>query len=109
MTDLIELLRSDSEGVAVHYSPASAIWMSQAADEIERLRTLTEWQPIETAPRGYTQIVIAMFEGDARVWAFVAYMNENDIWEDGEDVIANADDPTHWMPLPEPPTENGDD
>lgn len=74
-----------------------------------------EWQPIETAPRDGTNILIyvprAAEAGDmatvhwhARGWhasdgAWVSTYGEvgHDEWY--------ASDPTHWMPLPPPPGE----
>lgn len=62
-----------------------------------------EWQPIETAPKDGRLILIA--KEDATNWhnVFVAY------WDDEtvefkfhrEGYVRN---PTHWMPLPPPPT-----
>jgi hypothetical protein len=56
-----------------------------------------DWQPIETAPRDGTEILVWGGGHDvASVW-----------WQDGdEDVWFNGDvivHPTHWMPLPKPP------
>ena len=56
-----------------------------------------EWQPIETAPKDGTrvlifsvdEVVVAHYEGD--MWCENEYDN---LWHN----------PTHWMPLPEPPT-----
>ncbi len=60
---------------------------------------MTEWQPIETAPKDGTIIIIP----DA-VWGVIAtkWMNHNGInawWTRGRYLRH----PLYWMPLPEPP------
>lgn len=59
---------------------------------------MTDWQPIETAPKDGTRIIVAT---TGRYW----YEKHKDGW-----MIANCDEEygmyveaTHWMPLPEPP------
>lgn len=73
---------------------------------------MSEWQPIETAPKDGTTIPV-IWDGVVRFarfdlrggpfddngmltpgWVFVAY--------DGKP-RARAFEPTHWLPLPEPP------
>lgn len=66
---------------------------------------MSEWQPIETAPKdgskiwafNYEQGVMEWTEGDG--WALW-------IWSDEllRDVDPDPEQPTHWMPLPAPPT-----
>lgn len=78
-----------------------------------------EWQPIETAPKDGSQILIAAMDN----FLTVGYWNEREyIWSIPSDVETqkagvrhfrkafNSDGdileiyfPTHWMPLPEPP------
>ena len=74
---------------------------------------MAEWQPIETAPRDGTLILVTGVNGLNTVLA--AYYWEGDDYSPnpykgwsgivnsfGEQRIA---EPTHWMPLPEPPSE----
>lgn len=72
---------------------------------------MSEWQPIETAPRDETTILVGNFRDPS--WSFlqhVVYWNETDLgtpdhpWciNDTEEGL-HKDYPTHWMPLPEPP------
>jgi hypothetical protein len=66
---------------------------------------MSEWQPIETAPKDGTYIVLRLFhrlEGAAigRWFDFGQVIHGvTGYW------TANATqvEPTHWMPLPEPP------
>lgn len=56
------------------------------------------WQPIETAPKDGSDILVYHPE---RCEQFVCYYREC-YWMFSPDG-ALATDPTHWMPLPEPP------
>jgi len=66
-------------------------------------QALLEWQPIETAPKDYTYVLL--WDGS---WHWIGIWDEDfGKWEvDGErheDLIH-----THWMPLP-PPPKKGDE
>ena len=76
---------------------------------------MSDWQPIETAPRDGTWILLAggsikySWEGDTAPHAVVAqFTHELAVsrwqfaWYDGG-YYGEYEDPTHWMPLPEPP------
>jgi len=68
------------------------------------------WQPIETAPKDGTEILVYRKDAGVLVIQFVApydMVGTHDTEPDwfttyGEHI---ADVPTHWMPLPDPPTE----
>lgn len=64
---------------------------------------MSEWLPIETAPKD-AQPNIAYCPRGAR-WSEdieIVWWNGNDWWKfDGVDL---GYEPTHWQPLPEPPT-----
>jgi hypothetical protein len=87
---------------------------------------MSEWQPIETAPRDGTVIqakipshgsdnIIAWLDGlinengeDCGGWSFAEDQEPPDDWTDGICWASNEDgkpstSPTHWKPLPEPP------
>lgn len=65
---------------------------------------MSEWQPIETAPKDGTAVLGAttdLFDGGCEVV----------FWDDDREMWGTNDGPyffkgrfTHWMPLPEPPT-----
>ena len=67
---------------------------------------MTDWKPIETAPKDGTEILVCGF-------ASRGYYVTTAKWH-GEWMLFNADDDahtvesfdhTHWMPLPSPPKE----
>lgn len=71
---------------------------------------MSEWQPIETAPKDATYHVRGLWvhrsdTGERLCWECVAgYIDEyGDFVDHGGDAPWRADDYTHWMPLPEPP------
>lgn len=68
---------------------------------------MNTWQPIETAPKDGTEILIGQSYKD--VWySCVVEWNSNEwrLTETGsyaEDAVPDID-PTHWCQIPEPPT-----
>jgi hypothetical protein len=61
---------------------------------------MSEWQPIETAPKGGRAILGFMWIGDGPVTRVLHWDGEDEKWlSDGRQYS-----PTHWMPLPDPPT-----
>lgn len=80
------------------------VLLHDAADEIKRLRKLTQWQPIETAPKDGERILVVWL-GDVDI-AFWNIEQENwEQWPNG-DFVCDTDEITHWMPLPKPPKED---
>lgn len=68
-----------------------------------------EWQPIETAPKDGTSVLLCRRDqmqvasfGESSVFGKKQWVY-GEIWDD-YNTRAEFDDPTHWMPLPEPPT-----
>jgi hypothetical protein len=62
---------------------------------------MTEWQPIETAPKDGTKIIVYRPNAEYQPIVGVDYWSKElgNVW-------ANSNEhrqPTHWMPLPEPP------
>ena len=66
---------------------------------------MSGWQPIETAPKDNTRILLHDVYERERPWAtFVGAWGtwiHNDGWHSIPGAYAKR--PTHWMPLPEPP------
>jgi hypothetical protein len=63
---------------------------------------MSKWQPIATAPKDQpTAIIVAEKNGGGMAWASSAYWIERGYWSDG---VERLRDPTHWMPMPTPPT-----
>jgi hypothetical protein len=63
---------------------------------------VSEWQPIETAPKGRKgDTVILGWSYETAYWGLPMYWHRGR-WRDvcGK---ARVHHPTHWMPLPEPP------
>lgn len=65
---------------------------------------MSEWQPIETAPRDGTRVILAwdgvrvgyFLDNSASIKPWSGWkVPSMETWPKGQ--------PTHWMPLPEPP------
>jgi hypothetical protein len=85
----------------------------------ERDEAMREWQPIETAPKDGTRILVyepsgGLDEVFACVWGvywpgprnvpeYAARRANGWVEFDGMDDRQTVDEPTHWMPLPVPP------
>ena len=70
-------------------------------DDYEYVRS-PRWQPIETAP--IMEMVLVHWVSDRS--SEVACMEENGAWLIGwERLEDNSPRPTHWMPIPTPPTD----
>lgn len=63
---------------------------------------MSEWHPIETAPKDGTPILVA----DKGVWMTAARFMPCDMaWIEHTASGLRLNPPTHWMPLPAPPAE----
>lgn len=87
--------------------------MNQSLDllreENERLKAdagLIEWQPIETAPKNGTDILVMTGE-TMHVVRWINIHGDFDYWAVDDNkhgpFTLRGKAPTHWMPLPEPP------
>lgn len=82
--------------------------LHEGETEDDRLRSIAErlasdrrdrWQPIETAPRDGPILAVETSEHGADVPAVVEWRDGWRSYDDRSVVLQ----PTHWMPLPEPP------
>ena len=67
---------------------------------------MTEWQPIETAPKDGTPVLLYIENEDIGGYQCTARWDVNKVfWEgiESECEIISLDLPTHWRPLREPP------
>lgn len=77
-----------------------------------RAERMRDWQPIETAPTDCA--VLTIWDGvnnrtgrPARYWN-VACLDEGE-WHAADEYGDVIDTPTHWMPLPAPPSAKRED
>lgn len=71
---------------------------------------MSEWHPIETAPKDGTRILILDQDWNQNLVVFVARWAPHGLhpdalgfWYEAHEERWCASQPSHWMPLPEPP------
>lgn len=88
-----------------------------AGDVVELANLIADrgcvWQPIETAPRDGTEVLVCRVYEDGKAEYAVAHnYDDGNGWRDMGDLgwagMTHEEDnqPTHWMPLPTPPSAN---
>ena len=68
---------------------------------------MMEWQPIETAPKDGSVIIVWYFSPLFARWCYVG-KGEKKGWASQDYWLSDDFEeykPTHWMPLPQPPTK----
>lgn len=65
-----------------------------------RVDAMSEWQPIETAPRDGTDVLLYL---DGRMPCVAGYFRDGWYSFDAPEKALGFFAPTHWMPLPSPP------
>jgi hypothetical protein len=88
--------------------------IDQLQAEVEALRKDAAWQPIETAPKDETPVLIFggiqhPEVGSSRTITRATLANwstSSECWDvlDCDYYSVSIENPTHWMPLPKPPT-----
>lgn len=71
---------------------------------------MTDWQPIETAPKDFTRILVCWASKHGRMMnsscSIVYWAAHAEKWVDERGGYWGGDySPTHWMPIPPPPKE----
>ena len=59
------------------------------------------WQPIATAPRDGTDIIV--YRPTCKPNVYIPQVGTDYFNKSGWQNSTDADQPTHWMPLPDPP------
>lgn len=70
--------------------------------ENARLREALEWRPIETAPRDGTSMLLYPSVYLGLPCGIGHYVTRRESWQEGPYTEVR---PTHWRPLPEPPSD----
>ena len=69
---------------------------------------MEKWQPIETAPKDGTEVLIGRNYGGSEAYAVASF--DGDEWRDVGDIgwagmYGDDNQPTHWMPIQKLPCE----
>lgn len=67
------------------------------------MTTNHQWQPIETAPKDGTKVLIYHIRDKWMICA--GHWPCNSYWSESYASNIKLNNPTHWMPLPEPPSD----
>lgn len=98
--DCIEYGNPESQRLRAHDAGAHARVAEQAA-EIERLRALTTWRPIAEAPKDGTEMLGMIRPKLIRLIWWFSPSSKTFGWFDES---SRRVKPTHWLPLPPPPS-----
>lgn len=64
---------------------------------------MSEWQPIETAPKDGRDILLWPTRWPRKKIDLGFWNDGSGSWSLSTDIEYSPQNPTHWMPLPEPP------
>lgn len=110
MIDIVERLRYHSESQVTGKLQLTNPDGPEAAAEIERLRAASQWQPIETAPKDGTWVLLLWPMTRTNVMVsgkyYISARDFEEMWL-SQPSVESTHEPTHWMPLPSPPTQDG--
>ena len=77
------------------------LWINLRAGYAASRPAETRWQPIETAPKDGTEVLVSIYQRPT----FASWLEHRHAWVGRDQHSLTA--PTHWLPLPAPPTEKG--
>lgn len=70
---------------------------------------MTEWQPIETAPKDGTWVMLHVVGNQPDLQSYVPeiafWIDDDQGWSCSHELQAFGKRPTHWIPLPTPPNQ----
>jgi hypothetical protein len=96
MSTLAERLREHASHLAQANCAAEAQDLRAAADALDA----AGWRPIATAPHGRDMFVVRAFAPNAHTDAYCVWRTHDGGFARWPHIF----DPTHWTPLPAPPT-----
>lgn len=86
----------------IFYKGADAILSAPEPVRLELAALLNPWRPIETAPKD--EMFIYYWPRDGKRCIGLAYRTVSGDWRDSEGNWHIRLEPTHWLPLPAPPS-----
>jgi hypothetical protein len=100
-------MMSEADEVRASFEKASVeIKLDAAEKRIAELEAKTAWRLVETAPKDGTWILLGWFELSGQTMREVAFWHSTKkVWCQTHRAFGKEiyQQPTHWMPLPEPP------
>lgn len=77
-------------------------------DDADTVRSPYAWQPIETAPKNVTVVLLYRYRRGSLSWSICYWDADKCGWVKYDNPDSWFEEPTHWMPLPSPPQQDGD-
>jgi len=104
----LESLKRESEPDDSDYILGTNDGWNAAIDHLAPRIVREGWQPIETAPKDDKVMVLLYWPHWCSRRAIIGYWANGYGWCADEALSDQGIDPTHWMPLPQPPASKGD-
>lgn len=107
----LDMLRELDCPVCDEIRPPDCPWCLRRAEVLSDADEPSAWQPVETAPKDGTKILLGWFPETAYEGASTMQSQEVAFWHSihqqwcGRELLKSAGpfSPTHWQPLPKPP------
>lgn len=103
----VESFEQNPLHIKSEFGPVAAICRGDALKELStqaELLKACEWQTIESAPKEGTKILATRNYNMPQPYEIIWWHNGG--WN-ANNALSCFPDPTHWMPLPKPPTAQG--